>query len=162
MSSKTILFCIARGSFPGKRIFLGGRGGGSECFWESVLNECALLTRAEFQKVTQGATVPRRMTVVLYTTSIVPGSLIVVSYTTVNLPGSLTVVYLYRRHYPKEMGMVARSEACLLGMQAAPSSNPTSGTFCRGDLVMKHFYGHSPSSTDSRRAVVSCWRKNVH
>ena len=26
----------------------------------------------------------------------------------------------------------------------------------------KHFYGHSPSSTDSRRAVVSYWRKNVH
>ena len=24
------------------------------------------------------------------------------------------------------------------------------------------FYGHSPSSADSRRAVVSYWRKNVH
>ena len=26
----------------------------------------------------------------------------------------------------------------------------------------KHFYGHSPSAADSRRAVVSYWRKNVH
>ena len=36
-------------------------------------------------------------------------------------------------------GAVARSEACSLGMQAAPSSIPTSGTFFRGDLVMKTF-----------------------
>ena len=35
--------------------------------------------------------------------------------------------------------MVARSEACPLGMQAAPSSIPTSGTFFGGDLVMKKF-----------------------
>ena len=36
-------------------------------------------------------------------------------------------------------GAVARSEACSLGMHAAPSSIPTSGTFFRGDLVMKTF-----------------------
>ena len=36
-------------------------------------------------------------------------------------------------------GAVARSEASSLGMQAAPSSIPTSGTFFRGDLVMKTF-----------------------
>ena len=36
-------------------------------------------------------------------------------------------------------GAVARSEASSLGMQAAPSSIPTSGTFFRGDLVMKAF-----------------------
>ena len=34
---------------------------------------------------------------------------------------------------------VARSEACPLRMQAAPSSIPTSVTFFRGDLVMKTF-----------------------
>ena len=39
----------------------------------------------------------------------------------------------------KRQGAVARSEACSLGMQAAPSSIPTSGTFFRGDLVMKTF-----------------------
>ena len=59
-------------------------------------------------------------------------------------------------------GAVARSEASPLGMEAAPSSILTSGTFCLGDLVMKKFYGQSPSSADSRRAVVSYWRKNVH
>ena len=36
-------------------------------------------------------------------------------------------------------GMVARPEACPLGMQVATSSIPTSGTFFRGDLVMKTF-----------------------
>ena len=36
-------------------------------------------------------------------------------------------------------GAVAQSEACSLDMQAAPSSIPTSGTFFRGDLVMKTF-----------------------
>ena len=34
-------------------------------------------------------------------------------------------------------GAVVRSEACPIGMQAAPSSIPTSGTFFRGDLFMK-------------------------
>ena len=29
-------------------------------------------------------------------------------------------------------------------------------------LIMKYFYGHSLPSADSRRAVVSFWRKNVH
>ena len=28
--------------------------------------------------------------------------------------------------------------------------------------MKKKFYGHSPASADSRRAVVSYWRKNVH
>ena len=36
-------------------------------------------------------------------------------------------------------GAVARSEACPLGMQMAPSSISTSGTFFRGDLVVKKF-----------------------
>ena len=36
-------------------------------------------------------------------------------------------------------GAVARSEASSLGMQAAPNSIPTSGTFFRGDLVKKTF-----------------------
>ena len=29
-------------------------------------------------------------------------------------------------------------------------------------MKKKRFYGHSPSSADSRRAVVIYWRKNVH
>ena len=63
-----------------------------------------------------------------------------------------------------KLGVVAWSEACSLGMQAAPSLIPTTSTFFRGDLVMKTFLRpfYSLSSADSRRAVVSYWRKNVH
>ena len=34
--------------------------------------------------------------------------------------------------------------------------------FFRGDLVMKNLYGHSLPSAESRGAVDSYWRKNVH
>ena len=39
---------------------------------------------------------------------------------------------------------------------------PRSETFFRGDCSLNIFNGHSLPSTDSRRAVVSFWRKNVH
>ena len=39
---------------------------------------------------------------------------------------------------------------------------PRSATFFRGDWSWNIFYGHSLPSSDSRRAVVSFWRKNVH
>ena len=35
-------------------------------------------------------------------------------------------------------------------------------TFFRGNWSWNNFYGHSLPSADSRRAVVSYWRKNVH
>ena len=41
-------------------------------------------------------------------------------------------------------------------------STPRSATFLRGDWSWNIFYGHSLPSADSRRAVVSFWRKNVH
>ena len=37
-----------------------------------------------------------------------------------------------------------------------------SATFFRGDWSWNIFYGHSLPSANSRRAVVSFWRKNVH
>ena len=40
------------------------------------------------------------------------------------------------------------------------SSRPA--TFFCGDWSRNNFYGHSLPSADSRRAVVSYWRKNVH
>ena len=40
--------------------------------------------------------------------------------------------------------------------------SPRSVTFFRGDWSWNIFYGHSLPSADSRRAVVSFWRKNVH
>ena len=39
---------------------------------------------------------------------------------------------------------------------------PRSATFFRGDWSWNIFYGHFLPSADSRRAVVSFWRKNVH
>ena len=39
---------------------------------------------------------------------------------------------------------------------------PRSATFFRGDWSWNIFYGHSLPSADTRRAVVSFWRKNVH
>ena len=39
---------------------------------------------------------------------------------------------------------------------------PRSATFFRGDWSWNIFYYHSLPSADSRRAVVSFWRKNVH
>ena len=54
------------------------------------------------------------------------------------LPSSLNE-WLLQDYSPPKLGTVARSEACPLGVQAAPSSIPTSGTFFRGDLVMKTF-----------------------
>ena len=43
-----------------------------------------------------------------------------------------------------------------------PPPPPRSATFFRGDWSWNIFYGHSLPSADSRRAVVSFWRKNVH
>ena len=61
--------------------------------------------------------------------------------------------YVWRRFDLKiRPGVVARSEACSLGMQAAPSSIPTSGTFFRGDLVMKPFL---------RPFSLFCWFKKI-
>ena len=54
-------------------------------------------------------------------------------------PGVKAFVCLLMCHPKGRLGAVARSEASPLGMQAAPSSIPTSGTFFRGDLVMKTF-----------------------
>ena len=39
---------------------------------------------------------------------------------------------------------------------------PEVGNILSWRLIMKYFYGHSLPSADSRRAVVSFWRKNVH
>ena len=49
----------------------------------------------------------------------------------------------------------------LTGMEhCAPDTRAV--TFFRGDWSWNIFYGHSLPSSDSRRSVVSFWRKNVH
>ena len=48
------------------------------------------------------------------------------------------------------------------GDQEVAGSTTAEATFFRGDWSWNIFYGHSLPSADSRRAVVSFWRKNVH
>ena len=53
--------------------------------------------------------------------------------------------------------------AVRLETRRSPVQPPSrSATFFRGDWSWNIFYGHSLPSADSRRAVVSFWRKNVH
>ena len=59
-----------------------------------------------------------------------------------------------RGNFHTKPGGVARSEACPSGMQVAPSSIPTSGTFFRGDFVMKTFL--RPFSLSRRFKKSSC------
>ena len=56
------------------------------------------------------------------------------------------------------VGCTVRLETRRLQVQPPPRS----ATFFRGDWSWNIFYGHSLPSADSRRAVVSFWRKNVH
>ena len=56
------------------------------------------------------------------------------------------------------VGCAVRLETRRSGVQPPPRS----ATFFRGDWSWNIFYGHSLPSADSRRAVVSFWRKNVH
>ena len=54
-------------------------------------------------------------------------------------------------------------DARLTGDQEVADSNPGgSSRFFRKDSIMKYFLRYSLSSVDSRRTVVSSWRKNVH
>ena len=48
------------------------------------------------------------------------------------------------------------------GDQEVAGSTPAEATFFHGDWSWNIFYCHSLPSADSRRAIVSFWRKNVH
>ena len=52
-------------------------------------------------------------------------------------------------------GAVARSDA-------RPPGSSRPAIFVCADWLLNNIYGHSLPSADSRRAVVSYWRKNVH
>ena len=58
---------------------------------------------------------------------------------------------------------VAQLDARPTGDQEVAGSTPAEvGNILCGDWSWNIFYGHSLPSADSRRAVVSFWRKNVH
>ena len=62
-------------------------------------------------------------------------------------------------------GLLGGSVGCAVRLETRRSRvqpPPRSATFFRGDWSWNIFYGHSLPSADSRRAVVSFWRKNVH
>ena len=59
--------------------------------------------------------------------------------------------------------LVAQLDALLTDDQEVAGSTPAGlATFFCGDMIIYFFCGHSFPSADSRRAVVSFWRKNVH
>ena len=64
--------------------------------------------------------------------------------------------------WPQRSGAVARSEASRLACKRPRVQSPRSAHSFVESWSWKHFYGHSPSSADSKRAVVSYWWKNVH
>ena len=58
---------------------------------------------------------------------------------------------------------VAQLDACLTSDQEVAGSTPPGRQHSFvDDSSWNIFYGHSLPSTDSRRAVVSFWGKNVH
>ena len=69
-------------------------------------------------------------------------------------------IFMYILHrYPR---WLSRMRVRLVIRSLRARSSPGRAIFFRGDLSWNVFYGHSLPSVDSRRAVVSFWRKNVH
>ena len=64
--------------------------------------------------------------------------------------------------YPDSLALVAQSDVNLTGNQVRGFMLIGSGNILSWILIMKHFLRTFSSSADSRRAVVSSWRKNVH
>ena len=86
-----------------------------------------------------------------------------------------TLIWVFVNHTGLIVGFVMRSLIGIAGLggsvgcavrletrRSRVQPPPRSATFFRGDWSWNIFYGHSLPSADSRRAVVSFWRKNVH
>ena len=76
-------------------------------------------------------------------------------------------LYLCQTSYPPTPthtlpASVAQLDARQIGDREVAGSTPAgSATFFRGDLITKYFLRLFSPSADSRRAVVSFWRKNM-
>ena len=71
----------------------------------------------------------------------------------------------FRLHLGSNCFQLHLSVGCAVRLETRKSQvqpPPRSATFFRGDWSWNIFYGHSLPSAESRRAVVSFWRKNVH
>ena len=81
-----------------------------------------------------------------------------------------SVMYLTSLRRPTDIGLLLGKacypcSGCAVRLETRRSRvqpPPRSATFFRGDWSWNTFYSHSLPSADSRRAVVSFWRKNVH
>ena len=74
------------------------------------------------------------------------------------LPFCICLLIAYAAGLGGSVGYAVRLETRRSRVQPLPRS----ATFFRGDWSWNIFYGHSLPSADSRRAVVSFWRKDVH
>ena len=74
----------------------------------------------------------------------------------------------YRKNFlgtQKRVRILSGSVGCAVRLESRRSRvqpPPRSATFFLGDWSWNIFYGHSLPSADSRRTVVSFWRKNVY
>ena len=71
---------------------------------------------------------------------------------------SISTFFTKASSFVKGPGSIAQSAASVTEDQGP---QPGHTTFVEIDHEI-YFYGHSPHSTDSRVAVVSCWQKYVH
>ena len=84
---------------------------------------------------------------------------------TINMPLVLQILICPARDYSLSEAGLGGSVGCAVRLETRKSRvqpPPRSATFFHGDWSWNIFYGHSLPSADSRRAVVSFWRKNVH
>ena len=75
---------------------------------------------------------------------------------------SLNAYSVYKQYLFCRPRWLSRMRARLLIRWSQTRSPPGPATFFRRDWSWNIFFGHSLPSADSRRAVVSFWRKNVH
>ena len=71
-------------------------------------------------------------------------------------------IFVHIHGVPDRTGYVGRPMVSLIRLDMFACSWCPFAMFFHGDWSWNIFYGHSLPSADSRRAVVSFWRKNVH
>ena len=105
----------------------------------------------------------RKWTKLLLYIEICPGVSLLITIFTLSIGTNLSKLCRLRSEIKEcslggSIGFAVRLETRRSRVQPPPRS----ATFFRGDWSWNIFYGHSLPSADSRRAVVSFWRKNVH
>ena len=95
----------------------------------------------------------------------IPKSFNLSEKTSIDIPFESSVKGMIHMKFKDLIAGLGGSVGCAVRLETRRSrvqSPPRSATFFRGDWSWNIFYGHSLASADSRRTVVSFWRKNVH